>query len=59
MTIMDLRNGKDELQFLKRNDLEELSTRGTASPDHVIRIKGRPLILKESVWSRGREAIKE
>jgi len=59
MPIMDLRNGKDELQFLKRNDLEELSTRGTASPDHVIRIKSRPLILRETIWSKGREAIKQ
>ena len=59
MPIMDLRNGKDELQFLKRNDLEELSTRGTASPDHVIRIKSRPLVLRESVWSKGGEAIKK
>ena len=49
MPIMDLRNGKEELQFLTRNDLDELSTRGTASPDHVIRIKSRPLVLRESV----------
>ena len=59
MPIMDLRNGKNELQFLKRNDLKELSARGTASPDHVIRIKSRPLVLSEAVWSKGREAIKE
>ena len=59
MPIMDLRNGKEELQFLTRNDLYELSTRGTASPDHVIRIKSRPLVLRESVWSKGREAIKQ
>ena len=59
MPIMDLRNGTEELQFLKRGDLDDLSKRGTASPDHVIRIKSRPLILRKSVWSSGREAIKK
>jgi len=58
MPIMDMRNGPEEVAFLERSDLEELAKRGTASPDHVIRIKGRPLVLRKSIWSAGRTAIK-
>lgn len=57
MPVMDLRNGPEVMSFLERNDLDELATRGTASPDHVIRIKGRPLVLRKSVWSKGRAEI--
>ena len=59
MPIIDVRNGPKEMEFLKRNDLDSLSERGTASPDHVIRIKGRPLVLRQSVWEQGSSAIKE
>ena len=59
MPIIDVRNGPEEMEFLKRNDLDSLSERGTASPDHVIRIKGRPLVLRQSVWEKGSSAIKE
>ena len=59
MPIMDVRNGPEEMTFLERSDLDQLATRGTASPDHVIRIKPRPLVLRKSVWSKGREAIGE
>ena len=59
MPIIDVRNGPEEIKFLNRNDLDSLSERGTASPDHVIRIKGRPLVLRKSVWEQGRSAIKE
>ena len=52
MPIIDVRNGPEEMEFLKRADLDSLSERGTASPDHVIRIKGRPLVLRKSIWSR-------
>ncbi len=58
MPILDMRNGADQIQFMKRSDLDDLAMRGTASPDHVIRIKGRPLVLRKSAWSRGREAIR-
>jgi len=58
MPILDVRNGPEELEFLKRQDLDSLSERGTASPDHVIRIKAKPLILRKAVWSKGRSAIK-
>ncbi len=44
--VLDLRNGDAVLDVLKRTDIADLATRGTASPDHVIRIKGRPLFLR-------------
>jgi rhamnose utilization protein RhaD (predicted bifunctional aldolase and dehydrogenase)/NAD(P)-dependent dehydrogenase (short-subunit alcohol dehydrogenase family) len=44
--VLDLRNGDAVLDFLRRPDIDDLATRGTASPDHVIRIKGRPLVLR-------------
>ena len=57
MPAMDLRNGREILDFFNRRDAEELAARGTASPDHVIRIKGKILVLRERTWSRGRGAI--
>ena len=58
MPVFDLRNSSEVMDFLKRSDFEELSKRGMASPDHVLRTKGRPLVLKKEVWSSGRDAIK-
>ena len=58
MPILDLRNGPEQRGFLERTDIDDLAKRGTASPDHVIRIKANPLVLRKSVWSAGREAIK-
>ncbi len=57
MAVFDLRNGDDAQAIWKRDDVTALSTRGMASPDHVLRTKGRPLVLPESVWRKGREAI--
>ncbi|MGV6848546.1 MAG: bifunctional aldolase/short-chain dehydrogenase [Marinibacterium sp.] len=57
MPVLDLRNGPEAMDFLKRGDLDTLSTRGVGSPDHVIRIKGRPLILRRAQWQAGEEAI--
>lgn len=57
MPVMDLRDAPEVMAFLDRPDLATLSTRGTASPDHVIRIKPRPLVLPKSVWTKGRAAI--
>ena len=45
MPIFDLRNGDYTQEFLARCDVEDLSTRGMASPDHVLRTKGNPLLL--------------
>lgn len=58
MPVMDLRNGPEAMAFLARPDLDELAGRGTASPDHVIHIKPRPLILRRETWSAGRGAIR-
>ncbi len=46
MPILDVRNGAAVMEFLRRPDLDDLSKRGTASPDHVIRIKGGPLVIR-------------
>jgi rhamnose utilization protein RhaD (predicted bifunctional aldolase and dehydrogenase)/NAD(P)-dependent dehydrogenase (short-subunit alcohol dehydrogenase family) len=59
MPIMDMRNGAEQVRFMERTDVDDLAKRGTASPDHVIRIKGRPLVLRKSVWSSGRAAIRK
>ncbi|MCR9135503.1 MAG: bifunctional aldolase/short-chain dehydrogenase [Alphaproteobacteria bacterium] len=57
MPIFDLRNNADLLAFFDRSDVDDLAGRGMASPDHVLRTKGWPLVLRKSVWSRGRDAI--
>ena len=57
MPVLDLRNGAHTHEFLKRGDVKALSTRGMASPDHVLRTKGRPLVLK-SADLVSRETIK-
>lgn len=57
MPVADLRNGPEAMAFLDRPDLDALAGRGVASPDHVIRIKGRPLILRRTDWQAGRDGI--
>lgn len=58
MPVFDLRNGSAVMEFFRRADVEELATRGMASPDHVLRTKGWPLVLRESVWRQGRNAVR-
>jgi len=41
----DIRSNENINNFLSRNDLLNLSKRGVSSPDHVIRIKGNPMVL--------------
>lgn len=48
MPEMDLRAGSDVMRFLARPDLDALATRGVATPDHVIRTKGHPLVLRKA-----------
>lgn len=57
MPIFDLRNNEDVLAFFNRSDVADLARRGMASPDHVLRTKGWPLVLPKSVWTKGRDAI--
>ncbi|WP_425417470.1 bifunctional aldolase/short-chain dehydrogenase [Oricola indica] len=47
LPVVDLRMSDTIDEFLARGDLAELSGRGVASPDHVIRTKGRPLVLRQ------------
>lgn len=58
MPVFDIRSGDEVLGFLERDDLIELATRGVATPDHVIRTKGHPLVLTRDDVAGGAEAIK-
>lgn len=42
---MDARTGTAITAFLARSDLADIATRGTVTPDHVIRLKPFPLLL--------------
>ena len=44
----DIRNDLKISHFLLRKDLNLIAKRGVASPDHVIRIKGNPLVLSKN-----------
>lgn len=57
MPVFDLRNGDDALAFLTRPDIDALAERGMASPDHVLRTKGKPLVLDRATLEGGRDAI--
>ena len=57
MPVMDLRNGANVQEFLARDDLAELAARGVPTPDHVIRTKNRPLLLRAETLAGGRAAI--
>ena len=57
MPILDLRAGDDVLGFLGRDDVAELSKRGVATPDHVIRTKGYPLLLSRDDLDAGKSAL--
>ena len=48
MPIFDLRTSRNIDIFFKRKDITLLEKRGMASPDHVLRTKGRPIFLKKS-----------
>lgn len=59
MPIFDLRNGPDVMEFFNRPDIEDLAERGMASPDHVLRTKGSPLVLRAGDLEGGRDRIRE
>ncbi len=56
LPVLDLRNGEAERSFCARPDLEDLATRGVATPDHVIRTKAEPLVLRAA--DQGAEAMR-
>lgn len=45
--ILQCRRGETELSFCQRPDLAEISQRGPATPDHVIRTKRLPMLGRE------------
>ncbi|MEO1747579.1 MAG: bifunctional aldolase/short-chain dehydrogenase [Pseudomonadota bacterium] len=55
--VTDLRTGDRINEFLARSDLDNLSNRGVGSPDHVIRTKGRMLVLNANDIRGGDVAI--
>ena len=57
MPILNVRNCADVMLFFERSDLEALAKRGMASPDHVLRTKGQPLILTKQDLKGGKEHI--
>ena len=48
LPVLDLRTDAAARAFCARPDLEDLATRGVATPDHVIRTKAEPLVLRRS-----------
>ena len=57
MPVFDLRATPRYLSFLGRPDLPEVARSPVATPDHVIRTKGFPLLLPPETISGGRTAI--
>ncbi|MCU7906360.1 MAG: bifunctional aldolase/short-chain dehydrogenase [Candidatus Thiodiazotropha sp. (ex Epidulcina cf. delphinae)] len=47
--ILQSHRSEFELSFCQRQDLEEISQRGPATPDHVIRTKQRPMLGAEVI----------
>ncbi len=56
LPVLDLRSDGGARAFCERPDLEVLATRGVATPDHVIRTKAEPLVLRRS--AQGAEAMR-
>jgi rhamnose utilization protein RhaD (predicted bifunctional aldolase and dehydrogenase)/NAD(P)-dependent dehydrogenase (short-subunit alcohol dehydrogenase family) len=48
LPVLDLRADDGARAFCERPDLEDLATRGVATPDHVIRTKAEALVLRRS-----------
>lgn len=57
MPVLDLRAGEHLTSFLERDDMLDLSTRGVATPDHVIRTKSPPLVLQGEAATGDRDAL--
>ena len=57
MPVMDMRNGENVQEFFARTDLADLSRRGVATPDHIIRTKNYPLYLSADALAKGREGV--
>ena len=44
-SVLDFRGGEDVLSFVNGEDIKRYANAGNVTPDHVIRIKPRPLIV--------------
>lgn len=58
LPALDLRAQDEIRSFMARPDLAALARRGVATPDHVIRTKGHPLLLDRSTLAKGAEAMR-
>lgn len=57
LPVFDLRATAEARAFLARPDRDDLARCGVATPDHVIRTKGHPLVLNRDTLKGGRAAI--
>ncbi len=58
LPALDLRADDEARAFMARPDLRDLSARGVATPDHVIRTKGQPLLIDRATALAGAEAMR-
>ncbi len=56
--ILSWRTGPDLLAFTERSDLARVSQIGCATPDHVIRTRAKPLVLKLPAEREGPDALR-
>ena len=56
--VLDLRRDGASRAFTTRDDLAALATRGVATPDHVIRTKGHPLLVTQAMLDAGPDALR-
>ena len=57
--VLHLIDSLDVLEFLERDDVIALSKSGVATPDHVVRIKAHPLLIKRNQIENSRGALIE
>ena len=58
LPVLDLRRDGASRAFTTRDDLAALATRGVATPDHVIRTKGHPLLVTQAMLDAGPDALR-
>lgn len=59
LPVLDLRADDAVRAFTLRDDLAALAKRGVATPDHVIRTKGHPLVITREILAGGPEALRQ
>ncbi|SDE52400.1 Rhamnose utilisation protein RhaD, predicted bifunctional aldolase and dehydrogenase [Paracoccus isoporae] len=59
LPVLDLRDDAAMRGFTCRDDLAELAGRGVATPDHVIRTKGHPLVITNEIQQAGPGAMRK